>query len=163
MVQLNTSEARVGRNSVVPLEIVRTFNAPRMLVYQMWSTPDHLRKWSAPKGYTIPAARTDFREGGDWHARMLSTEGEDHRVQGSYREIVEGERIVLTHAWLDTAGKPENETLITVQFEDDGSKTKMTFVQDGFDTQEARDGLAVGWNECFDLLGAHLAHFAGPA
>jgi uncharacterized protein YndB with AHSA1/START domain len=163
VVQRNTSEARTGRNSIEPLEIIRTFDAPRTLVYQMWAIPDHLRKWSAPKGYTIPAARTDFREGGDWYARMYSSDGEDHRVQGTYREIVDGRRIVLTHAWLDAAGRPETETLITVQFDDEGSKTKMTFVQDGFDTEEARNGIAIGWNECFDQLGAHLAHFAGPA
>ena len=163
MVQGNTSEVRVIQDAVPALEIVRIFDAPRMLVYQMWSTPDHLRKWSAPKAYTIPAARTEFREGGRWHARMISTDGEDHRVQGTYREIVEGERIVLTHAWLDPAGKPESETLITVVFEDYGKKTKMTFVQEGFASVEAREGMASGWNECFDLLGAHLGHFAGPA
>jgi uncharacterized protein YndB with AHSA1/START domain len=156
-------EAHAKPDSVPPLEIVLIFDAPRMLVYQMWSTPDHLRKWSAPKAYTIPAARTDFREGGSWHARMHGTDGQDYRVQGTYREIIEGKRIVLTHTWLDAAGKPEPETLITVVFEDYGQKTKMTFVQEGFASAEAREGMATGWNECFDLLGAHLEHFAGPA
>ena len=163
MAQGNTSEALIHQDEAPVLEIVRIFDAPRMLVYRMWSTPDHLRKWSAPKDYTIPAARTDFREGGSWHARMIATDGEDHRVQGTYREIVEGQRIVLTHAWLGAAGKPESETLITVVFEDYGQKTKMTFLQEGFGSAEAREGMATGWNECFDLLGAHLEHFAGPA
>jgi uncharacterized protein YndB with AHSA1/START domain len=161
--QREANEARAEEDSAPTLEIVRIFNAPRMLVYQMWSTPDHLRKWSAPKAYTIPAARTDFREGGAWHARMLSADGGDYRVQGTYREIVENRRIVLTHAWLDEHGKPGTETLITVCFDGAGKNTKMTFLQEGFDSVEARDGMAVGWNECFDLLGAHLMHFVGPA
>jgi uncharacterized protein YndB with AHSA1/START domain len=161
--QGNIREALIAQDEAAPLEIVRIFDAPRMLVYQMWSTPDHLRKWSAPKAYTIPAARTDFRKGGSWYARMLGTDGQDYRVQGTYREIVEGQRIVLTHAWLDSAGKPESETLITVAFEDYGKKTKMTFVQEGFASAEAREGMATAWNECFDLLGALLEHFAGPA
>lgn len=163
MAQGKRSEALAAQDVAHTLEIVRIFDAPRMLVYQMWSTPDHLRKWSAPKAYTIPAARTDFREGGSWYARMHSADGKDYRVQGTYREIVEGRRIVLTHTWLDENGKPEPETLITVTLDDQGPKTRMTFLQQGFESAEARDGLAVGWNECFDLLGAHLAHFAGPA
>jgi uncharacterized protein YndB with AHSA1/START domain len=161
------AQAKVGKLSAAQheapsLDIVRVFDAPKMLVYQMWSTPDHLRKWSAPKDYAIPAARTDFREGGSWYARMHTADGHDYRVQGTYREIIEGRRIVLTHAWLDRDGRPETETLITVTFEQQGTKTKMSFLQEGFDSVEARDGMAVGWNECFDLLGAHLAHFAGP-
>lgn len=163
MAQRRVSERHAEQITAPSLEIVRVFDAPRMLVYQMWSTPDHLSKWSAPKGYTIPAARTDFREGGSWYARMFAADGTDHRVQGRYVEIVEGKRIVLTHAWLGESGKPGHETLITIAFEDVGKKTKMTFLQEGFDSIESRDGLAVGWNECFDQLGQHLAHMAGPS
>jgi uncharacterized protein YndB with AHSA1/START domain len=145
------------------LEIERVFDAPRMLVYQMWSQPDHLSKWSAPKGYTIPGARTDFREGGRWYARMRGADGADYRVQGRYIEIVDGKRIVLTHAWLDNSGAPGQETLITIELDDAGGKTKMKFLQEGFDSVESRDGMAVGWNECFDQLAQHLSRTAGPA
>jgi uncharacterized protein YndB with AHSA1/START domain len=155
--QRKANETHVEQVQPLQLEIMRIFDAPRMLVYQMWSTPDHLNKWSAPKGFTIPGARTDFREGGSWYARMCSADGADHRVQGTYREIVEGKRIVMTHAWLDATGKPEHETLVTVTFEDHGTKTKMTFVQDGFASPESRDSHAGGWNECFDLLRDYLA------
>jgi uncharacterized protein YndB with AHSA1/START domain len=148
---------------VLSIEIVRVYNAPRKLVYHMWSTPDHLAKWSAPRGYAIPAARTDFREGGSWYARMLALDGGDYRVQGRYVEIVDGSRIVLTHAWLDEKGKPGPETLITVTFEDEGKNTKMTFRQEGFESAAARDGMAGGWKECFDQLGEQLAHKAGPS
>lgn len=163
MAQRKVSEQHAEQITAPALEIVRVFDAPRMLVYQMWSTPDHLSKWSAPKGYTIPAARTDFREGGSWYARMLAAHGADHRVQGRYIEIVEGSRIVLTHAWLNESGKPGHETLITVVLDDVGDKTKMTFLQEGFDSIGSRDGMAAGWNECFDQLAQHLAHMAGPS
>lgn len=163
VVQLKASDQRDEQQSALSVEIERVYNAPRMLVYRMWSTPDHLAKWSAPRGYAIPAARTDFREGGSWYARMLSLGGADFRVQGRYVEIVEGSRIVLTHAWLDEKGKPGHETLITIVLEDEGKNTKMTFRQEGFDSIASRDGMAGGWKECFDQLGEQLAHIAGPS
>jgi uncharacterized protein YndB with AHSA1/START domain len=152
------SEASIGRATAMRLEIVRIFDAPRALVYEMWATPEHLGTWSAPKGFTIPEARTDFRQGGGWYAHMRSHDGADHRVQGKYLEIVEGARIVMTHAWIDGACNPGPETLVTVTFEDHGKKTKMTFLQEGFTSAAARDGHADGWNQCFDLLDTHLAH-----
>lgn len=163
MAQPRVSEQQPKQRTAPAIEIVRVFDAPCALVYQMWSTPDHLSKWSAPRGYTIPAARTDFREGGSWYARMLAADGEDHRVQGRYIEIIEGKRIVLTHAWLDESGTPGHETLISIAFEDVDEKTKMTFRQEGFDSIVSRDGMAAGWRECFDQLGEHLAHMAGPS
>jgi len=163
VVQTRASDQRMEQRPAPSVEIVRVYNAPRKLVYHMWSTPDHLAKWSAPRGYAIPAARIDFREGGGWYARMLALNGADYRVQGRYVEIIEGSRIVLTHAWLNEKGKPGHETLITVTFEDDGKKTKMTFLQEGFESVTSRDGMAGGWNECFDQLGEQLAHMAGPA
>lgn len=146
----NSSEAPV-------LEIVRIFDAPRQLVYAAWAKPEHLIKWSAPAGFTIPDARTDFREGGTYYARMRSPEGEDHRVQGKYLEVVDGRRIVMTHGWLADEGNAGPETIVTVTFEDFGKQTKMIFVQEGFDSSASRDGHASGWNSCFDLLAAYLA------
>lgn len=163
MVQPRVSDQRAEQRPALSVEIVRVYDAPRTLVYRMWSTPDHLAKWSAPRGYAIPAARTDFREGGSWYARMLSLAGADFRVQGRYVEIVEGSRIVLTHAWLDDKGKSGHETLITIALEDEGKKTKMIFRQEGFESIASRDGMAGGWNECFDQLGEQLANIAGPS
>ncbi len=162
MAQRKANETHVEHVKPLRLEIVRIFDAPRMLVYQMWSTPGSSQQMVGPERLSrSPRARTDFREGGSWYARMRSADGADHRVQGTYLEIVEGKRIVMTHAWLDETGKPGHETLVTVIFEDHGTKTKMTFLQEGFASRESRDGHAGGWNECFDLLRDHLATIAG--
>jgi uncharacterized protein YndB with AHSA1/START domain len=150
--------------SALRLEIVRIFDASAARLFAMWSTPAHLQMWSAPKGFTIPDARMDFREGGTWYAHMRSPAGEDHRVEGKYIEIVDGARIVMTHAWLDEHGKPGPETLVTVTFAPHGHgtypKTRMTFLQEGFASIAARDGHESGWNSCFDRLESYLASIA---
>lgn len=143
------------------LRIERTFDAPRSLVFKMWSDGQHMAKWSAPKGFTIPDAAMDFRDGGKWRCHMRSPDGVDHRVQGVYREIVADERIVMTHAWLDEKGAPGPETLVTIEFEDDGGKTRMRFLQTGFASKASRDGHEGGWRECLDLLDAALQSAKG--
>ena len=54
---------RAKPDPAMRLEIVRIFDAPRQLVYAAWTTPEHLAKWSAPKGFTIPEATNKFSKG----------------------------------------------------------------------------------------------------
>jgi uncharacterized protein YndB with AHSA1/START domain len=143
------------------LEIVRIFDAPRSLVYEAWTMPEHLDKWSAPKGFTIPEASMEFIVGGKWYCHMRSPSGGDHRVHGVYREIVPNERLVMTHSWISEDPDSSAETVVTVIFEDVGKKTKMTFLQEGFTSVAERDGHAEGWSECFDLLDILLEKLRG--
>ncbi len=140
----------------IDLEIVRVFDAPRDLVFEMWAKPEHMDRWSAPKGFTIPEARMDFREGGEWYCHMREPNGGDHKAFGRYIEIKKPSRIVMTHDWMH-GGEAGPETVVSVDFVDQGGKTKMVFRQTGFASVKARDGHAEGWGECFDLLEEHLA------
>ena len=114
------------------LLITRVFDAPRARVWQAWADPEQMKQWSAPRGFTIP-------------------------VSDVYREVIEPERMVFTHAWDDQNGKPGPETLVTVTFIERGGKTEMNFRQTGFDSAGERDGHAGGWSECFDRLDEILA------
>jgi len=143
------------------LEIVRVFDAPRSLVFQAWTDDEHMRQWSAPHGFTITHNEGQARAGGAWRSCMRSPEDEDLWLGGVYREVVENERLVFTHAWDRDDGSPGHETVVTVIFEDQGDKTRMTFRQAYFESVEDRDGHGGGWNECFDRLTDLLARMAG--
>ena len=143
------------------LVITRVFDAPVGLVWQAWTQDEHLRRWSAPRGYAITQSEGDFRVGGAWRCCMRDPEGGEHWLGGTYREIVENKLLVMTHAWDDESGRPGPETIVTVRFEELGkglgAKTKVTLRQTGFDSIQSRDGHAGGWGECLDLLAGHLA------
>ncbi|PYO49356.1 MAG: hypothetical protein DMD72_05185, partial [Gemmatimonadetes bacterium] len=80
---------RVGASSAAPaLVIKRTFDAPRDLVWKVWSDPDGARNWWGPNGFTLPFVEMDQRPGGKWRARMVSPDGKDFWQHGVYREIV---------------------------------------------------------------------------
>ncbi len=142
------------------LEIVRVFDATRELVFQAWVDPERMKQWSAPHDYEIGHNEGEARPGGRWRCSMVS----DHEVLwlgGVYREVIENERLVFTHAWEGEDGRPGHETVVTVRFEDAGEgKTRMIFRQAFFDSVDSRDGHEGGWGECFDRLDDLLAQEA---
>ena len=139
------------------LTIERMFDAPRDLVFKMWTEREHVMRWLAPRGFTITQSDADVRPGGTWRSCMRSPEGVDHCVGGVYRDVVENKRLVFTHAWDDDKGEPGHETVVTLTLEDHGGKTMLMLRQEVFDSVETRDGHRDGWTESLDKLGEHLA------
>ncbi len=144
------------------LAITRVFEAPRALVFRAWTDPEQMGRWAAPRGFSRGESRSDVRVGGTYRACIRSPEGQDHWVHGEYLEIVEPARLVMTHGWLDEEGQPGHMTLITVTFEELGPRrTRMNFLQTGFDSTESRDGHDGGWTSSFEQLVELLAEEQG--
>jgi uncharacterized protein YndB with AHSA1/START domain len=140
------------------LVITRIFDAPRSLVWKAWSEPERMACWAGPKGFTMTSCEMGTRPGEAFRMSMRSPDGSDHRVRGVYHEIVEGERLVYTWAWVDADGKPGHETLITVTFADHGEKTtRLTLHQAIFESVTARDEHRGGWDSALDCLAEYLA------
>lgn len=140
--------------------ITRIFAAPRPLVFAAWTKPEHLKQWSAPHGFTIPASKGELKPGGKWRACMVSPQGEKMWLSGVYREVVQDELLVFTHAW-EGDGAGGHETLVTVRFEDHARGTKLTFEQSGFDSPESAAGHKGGWMQCFERLADLLPNLTG--
>ena len=83
---------------------------------------------------------------------MISPQGERFPVGGVYREIIPNELLVFTHIWEEDDGTPEHETVVTVRFADEGTKTKVTLEQSVFRSVESRDGHIGGWSEALERL-----------
>ena len=149
--------AAAAKPEPLSLTLTRLYDAPRDLVFRVWTEPEHLRRWCAPTGFTVPDSDGDLRPGGAWRATMRAPDGSEHRLAGVYREIAPPERLVFTHAWLDADGRPGIETLVTVTLEDRAGRTLLTLVQSGFESAGSRDGHAGGWTETLDRLAGHLA------
>jgi len=133
--------------------LTRVFDAPRELVWKLWTEPEHIRKWWGPKGFTLPGCEMDFRPGGAYRFVMRGPDGEDNPFHGVYREVVRNERIVFT-AILDNL--PGHELLTTVTFADEGGNTKLTVRQT---TPPGVPGLGQnqGWSETLERLADLIA------
>ena len=140
------------------LVIKRTFDAPRDLVWKVWSDPEQAKKWWGPDGFTAPVVELDARPGGKWRALMRSPDGKDVWQHGVYREIVPPEKVSFTFIWDE---QPDHEMLVTVTFAERGKKTEMTFRQGIFKSVEDRNGHQGGWSQSFDRFAAYLKTVKG--
>ena len=153
------------RNAVV---LERTFDAPRELVWQMWTDPEHFRAWYGPDGVEVPVARMDVRVGGTRLVGMTrDMAGETMRMwfTGEYREVVENARLVYTESMSDEhgtvlspaeLGMPEGHpttTEVTVELEDLGDRTRLVLTHAGIPADSPG---AVGWTMALDKLAARV-------
>lgn len=139
------------------LVLNRTLDAPRDLIFEVWSHPKHIVNWWGPNDFKLPFCEMDFRIGGAYRFCMRSPEGEDHWVAGVYREIDEPRKIAFTWIREDTAGRALCDTLVTIELEDLGGRTKFTLTQSGFDSVSYRDEHIDGWSQCLDRMAAYVS------
>jgi uncharacterized protein YndB with AHSA1/START domain len=112
------------------MTLVRTFDAPRDLVFRLWTDPDYVSLWWGVEGATNPTCRLDVRPGGRWHIDMRTQSGVVFPNGGEYLVVVRNERLVYTDvqdacspAW---NGSPPGVMVHTVTFEDAGEGTRVT-------------------------------------
>ena len=109
--------------------VERQFSAPRTLLFQVFTQPEHLKRWWAPQPYTMPICTIDLRPGGIWHYSMRSPEGQDHWARSVYKEIVPPEKLVYTSTFADEHANPIEgmpEHLTTVIFTEEADKTQVS-------------------------------------
>jgi len=153
-----TAARKPAEQSRPELTIRRVYDAPRALVFQMWTDAEHLKNWCCPTGFTIPFSEGDIREGGSFRTCMRAPDGVDHWLGGVYTEIIKDQKIVFTHAWQDAAGNSDHETLVTITLADAGDgRTTLTLHQAYFLTEASRAGHEGGWNETLDSLAEYLS------
>jgi uncharacterized protein YndB with AHSA1/START domain len=139
------------------LKIERLFDAPRTLVFDAWTKPEHMANWWGPRGFKSTVLKSELRPGGAYRIHMLGPDG-DHWTQGIYREVVRPERLVMDGSWADANGNPTRPaTTLTLLFEDVGGKTRLTLHNAIFESTTARDMHNTGWTSSLDCLGEYLA------
>lgn len=77
------------------LVLTRSFDAPRDLVFKVWTDPKHLAHWWGPHGFTTQIREMDVRPGGAWRYAMRGPDGNEYPFDGVYVEVVEPERLVF--------------------------------------------------------------------
>lgn len=170
MTARETDEVSVQAGGVV---VERVLNAPRELVWQAWTQPEHVMRWYGPAGMTGHVSEIDLRVGGSYLWGLRSPDGVEYYNAGVFREVVPNERIVATMCMADADGTtvpashygmPEDapsETLLTVLFADIGDgTTRLTVRQDGWQDDAMASGAGGGWSQAMDKLAALLEEVA---
>jgi uncharacterized protein YndB with AHSA1/START domain len=141
--------------------VTRVFDAPRRLVWDAWTSPEHLPRWmTGPEGWTMPVCEIDLRPGGAWHFVWRPANGTEMEMRGVYREVVPPERVVSTESW----GGDWPETINTLVLSEKDGRTTMTLTI-LYVSKEAREaalgtGMQGGMEQSFDRLTEHLRTLA---
>ena len=138
----------------------RTFDAPRALIWKMWTDPAHVGVWFAPEHFTTPVVRMDVRPGGAIHMVMRAPDGAEHPFDGRFIALDEPERLVM-RTWIDSPdGGVWFEVEHSARFEAVGDRTVMRFeavvIQAREDALTPLSGMETGWSQSLDKLAAHI-------
>lgn len=150
------------------VQITRTFDAPRELVWRAWADLDHLKNWHAPQGCEIEFTRFEFREGGGFLSCIRNPAFGECWCLGTYLEIVEPERIVYKMAMADAEGNLIDpvaaghdsewpaETILTLTFTEEDGKTVLSLHQTVSEELAKRTGAYPSWLQMLDRLEAQI-------
>ncbi len=145
------------------ITLVRTFDAPRELVFSLWTDAKHLAQWWGPHQFDNPVCEADARAGGKILIHMRGPDGRAHVMDGVFREITPPARIVFTTS-VDDGGVRLLEGHNVVTFEEVGGKTRLTLQAKvcGFTeiTRMMVGGFEAGWTQSLEKLEALVAAVA---
>jgi uncharacterized protein YndB with AHSA1/START domain len=150
----NSESFVVTTPSEVEIRMTRLFDAPRQLVFEAMTRPEHVREWwgRLGDGYSVPVCEIDLRVGGAWRFVNRHPHGEAE-FYGEYREIAPPGRLVFTEIFAEF---PEAVSVVTAEFATEAGKTRMTATV-RYPTRDVRDmvlgtGMATGAGISYDRL-----------
>ncbi|HTN90608.1 MAG TPA: SRPBCC family protein [Sorangium sp.] len=134
--------------------ITRTFAAPRRLVFEAMTKPEHVKRWYGLRSLTMSVCEIDLRVGGRWRYVLRAPDGSEHGFTGVYREIARPERVVCTENY-EPLG-PGHEMVVTATYDERDGKTTLTS-RIVYQSQADRDahlqsGMEAGMRETFERL-----------
>jgi uncharacterized protein YndB with AHSA1/START domain len=109
---------QINKNDTSDRELIMTrlLDAPRELVWEVWTNPEHIKHWWGPNGFTNSIDKMEVKPGGAWEFIMHGPDGTDYKNRSIFREIVKPEKIIYEHV-----NAPKHVTTIT--FTEEGKKT----------------------------------------
>jgi uncharacterized protein YndB with AHSA1/START domain len=128
--------------------VSRTFAAPRRLVWDAWTKPEHISRWMlGPEGWRMPICEVDLRTGGSWRYVWRNDDGGEMAMTGVYRELDPTSRMVTTESW----GGQWPDTVVTLELTEQDERTLATETV-SYPSKEARDAaLATGMTDGISL------------
>ncbi|MGE0228880.1 MAG: SRPBCC family protein [Dehalococcoidia bacterium] len=152
--------------SDVEIVVMYQFRAPPALVFEAWTTPEHLRRWLGRDGWSLPVCEIDLRPGGSWRYVHVGPDGAELAMSGEYLEVDPPRRLVSTERfdepYFDVMGRG---TVNTLTFDEGPTGITTLTMRVEYQSKEARDaalqtGMEEGMAEGFRRLDTLLDDLA---
>jgi uncharacterized protein YndB with AHSA1/START domain len=142
----------ISTNKTHALKIQRTLNASVERVYKAWTNPDEICKWFGCADITDCQVEQDLTVGGLYQIKMtIAPDGHVITIDGEFQEIVPNRKLVYT--WnSDSEEFPAHNTLVSIEFIEQGNATDMILNHTNFSTEKAAEGHSVGWSAAIEKI-----------
>lgn len=146
--------AEVSLPSDTEILITRVFDAPADLVFEVWTTPEHVRRWWCEAPWVITVCDIDLRPGGNWRYLMHNEDGFEVGFHGTFHEVEAPRRLVNTEIFEGVPG--EDGALVTTRFAETDGVTTVTLLSLHGDKAERdmviESGMEGGMQLCYDRV-----------
>jgi len=147
------------------LKLSRTFRAPREIVFEAWSSAEHVSRWFAPEPLTVPNAKVELRAGGAFEICMRFPNGGEHWSRGTFVEVEPPRRLVFEGEALGLKGEPAFRARTEVDFTEVPGGTRLDVTQTYTILDPSAEamikGAPQGWASTLDNLAREVARMQG--
>jgi uncharacterized protein YndB with AHSA1/START domain len=155
----NSDTFKVSTPSDCEIHMTRLFDAPRQLVFDAMTQPQHVRRWwgCLSAGHSVTTCEIDLRVGGAWKFVHRGPDREYPAFYGVYKEIDAPGRLVYTEIF---EPYPDGESLVIQILTDENGKTRLDLTA-RYESLEVRDmviktgmekGAAISYDRLEDLV-----------
>ncbi|MGD9981654.1 MAG: SRPBCC family protein [Hyphomonadaceae bacterium] len=156
------AQAQVTLPSGREVRVVRTFNAPRQLVWDAHTKPELVQKWMlGPPGWSMPVCEMDVRPGGKYTWRWKNdADGKQFGFHGTFSEVNAPAKMTHDEYYdpgdIGGAMPASDPALVTLELSESGGVTTLVCTM-RFASTEARDGaVSTGMTDGMEMGYARL-------
>ena len=158
MIEALPSESTITLPSDRELVLKRAFNAPARALFEVWTKPEHVRKWYGVRSTTVTVCDIDLRVGGAWRWVVTKPQGIEIAFSGVFLEIDPPRRLQRTERF---EAMPGPGAIVTLSFDEKDGQTILTSHM-LFESKQERDiclksGMELGVRECYQKIDELLA------
>lgn len=139
--------------------MTRVYDAPRALVWQATTQPEHVREWWGGPGFSNPVCEMDVRPGGHWKHVMRFPDGYELQMHFVFLEVDEPSRLVWQHEDHGRRKQGPPTSTMTVTLEDLGARTRWTLTARFLSLADREAALAIGFTRPIEASNDRLAEY----
>ncbi|MGB8264795.1 MAG: SRPBCC domain-containing protein [Candidatus Velthaea sp.] len=147
----------MNQTTLPAVQLRRRFDAPPARVYDAFANINALAELILPENGALVETAADVRAGGAYKVVLRMPDGDLWTLHGVYRDVAPPSRLAFTWGWIEDDPKDEQETLLTLEFEQDGGGTELILRHELFVREQSRASHEGGWAQCLDKLALKLA------
>jgi uncharacterized protein YndB with AHSA1/START domain len=128
MVETNKAPARTAPAGTATAEreftVSRLIDAPRELVWEAITRPEHVIHWWGPRGFSNTIHEMSVKPGGTWRFMMHGPDGVDYPNKIVFQEVVRPERLTYWHG--DDSPDSPVHFEASIELTEESHKTRVT-------------------------------------